>query len=207
MDSLLTSLKLLAVTVVVLCVLYPAAIWGLGQLTIPVSANGSLIETADGRIVGSEKIAQGFSSPGYVWPRPSAVDYDAAGTGGSNLSPTSPELRERATATVAQYQAAGSDGAVPAELIAASGSGVDPHVSEAAALYQAPRVAGARGVSAAQVEEIVRQSASSSSGLSSADRIVNVLRLNLALDQAFGAAPRVGSGSPAVGSPAASEPN
>lgn len=185
MDTLLASLKMLGVTLVVCCVLYPAAILGLGQLAVPASANGSLIETADGRVVGSELIAQGFASPGYVWPRPSAVDYDAAGTGGSNLSPTNPELRERAVALIAQH---GVDAPVPPELLTASGSGMDPHITERAALFQAPRVAEARGVDAGEVERVVRQSAGSASGLSSADRIVNVLALNLALDRAFGEA-------------------
>lgn len=191
MSSLLTSLKLLAATLVVCCILYPAAILGIGAVAAPASASGSLVTAADGRVVGSRLVGQAFTSPGYVWSRPSAVDFNASGTGGSNLSPTSPELRARAEATAATYSA--TPGALPADLLAASGSGIDPDVSEAGALFQAPRVAQARGHSLPDVERVIREAARSASGLSEDDRIVNVLELNLALDDAFGALPATGT--------------
>ena len=91
-----TSIRIVFVTMVVCCLFYPLVILGLGQTLAPYSANGSLVRNDQGEIVGSELIAQGFSRPEYFWPRPSAVDYNAAAAGGSNLSPTNPELRDRA---------------------------------------------------------------------------------------------------------------
>lgn len=195
MSSLLTSLKLLAATLVVCCILYPAAILGIGAVAAPASASGSLVVADDGRVVGSRLVGQAFTSPGYVWPRPSAVDYDASATGGSNLSPASPALRARAEETAATY---GASGPVPADLLAASGSGIDPDVTETGALFQAPRVAQARGRSASEVERVIREAARSASGLSGSDRIVNVLELNLALDDAFGTLPATAAAAPAA---------
>ena len=157
-------------------------IWGVGRVVAPDTAQGSLITAADGTVVGSRLIAQKFTEPRYFWPRPSAVDYNGAGAGGSNKSPTSPDLTDRATEIVAQYGATAAN-PLPPELAAASGGGLDPHITEHAALYQAPRVAAARGLPLADVEALIRAQAFAPGGFLTPDRLVNVLELNLALDQ------------------------
>ena len=134
------------------CVLgYTAVIWGIGQVITPDTAEGSLITASDRTIVGSRLIAQKFTEPRYFWPRPSAVDYNGAGAGGSNKSPTSADLTDRAKEIIAQYSAT-AENPLPPELAAASGGGLDPNISEHAALYQAPRVAEARGLPLSEVE-------------------------------------------------------
>jgi K+-transporting ATPase ATPase C chain len=147
----------------------------------PGTAHGSLITNEDGTVVGSRLIAQKFTEPRYFWPRPSAVDYNGAGAGGSNKSPTSTDLTDRARGIVAQYGAT-ADNPLPPELVAASGGGLDPHISERAALYQAGRVAGARGIPVAQVEALIGEHSFSPGAFFSRDRLINVLELNLALD-------------------------
>jgi K+-transporting ATPase ATPase C chain len=132
--------------------------------------------------VGSRLIAQKFTQPRYFWPRPSAVDYNGSGAGGSNKSPTNPDVTKRAKETVTQY-AATSANPLPAELAAASGGGLDPHITERAALYQASRVATARGMPQADVDGLIRQHAFQPGGFLTPDRLVNVLELNLALDR------------------------
>jgi K+-transporting ATPase ATPase C chain len=170
------------VTVVVCCVLYTALIWTVGAALVPGKAEGSMIRDAKGQIVGSRLIAQKFTQPKYFWPRPSNVDYNAAATGGSNLSPTNPKLTERATGIVAAL-APSSGELVPADLLAASGSGMDPHITEAAARFQAARVAAERKVDVARIERLIDQMAASPEGFGLGQRIVNVLELNLALDR------------------------
>jgi len=181
MQSLIASLRVAAATIAVCVVGYAAVILGVAQLLTPATANGSLITAADGRVVGSRLIAQKFTRPGYVRPRPSAVDYDAAGAGGSNTSPTSPDLTKRAETLIARYGAT-AEHPLPPELVAASGSGLDPHISEHAALYQADRVAGARGIAPPDVEALIRARAFAPGGPLTPGRVVNVLELNLALD-------------------------
>jgi K+-transporting ATPase ATPase C chain len=161
---------------------YAAVIWGVGRVLTPATADGSLLAASDGKIIGSRLIAQKFTQPRYFWPRPSAVDYNAAGAGGSNKSPTSPDLTKRAEEIVALYGATAAN-PLPAELAAASGGGLDPHISEHAALYQTARVAQARGIPQQQVEDLIRQNAFSPGGFLTPDRLVNVLELNLALDR------------------------
>ncbi len=156
MQSLLASIRLVVPTMLDLRRRLHSVIWGVGQVFTPDTAQGSLITKADGTVVGSRLIAQKFTEPRYFWPRPSAVDYNAAGAGGSNKSPTSTDLTERATKIVAQYGATAVN-PLPPELAAASGSGLDPHISEHAALYQAPRVAAARSLSLSEVEALIRQ--------------------------------------------------
>jgi K+-transporting ATPase ATPase C chain len=124
-------------------------------------------------------VAQSFSRPGYFWPRPSAVDYNASATGGSNLSPTDPRLAERARVILARLDV---DESVPADLVAASGSGLDPDVTERAARIQAPRVAAARGIDEALVRDRIDDVARFTGGIPLGERVVNVLELNLALD-------------------------
>jgi K+-transporting ATPase ATPase C chain len=160
---------------------YALLILAVGQVFTPWTANGWLIEDQAGRIVGSEQIAQAFTQPRYFWPRPSAVDYNGAGAGGSNKSPTNPELTERAAATVATYGATG-DRPLPPDLAAASGGGLDPHVSLDGAVFQAARVAEARGMAEADVRQLIERSAFSPGGPFTSTRIVNVLVLNRQLD-------------------------
>jgi K+-transporting ATPase ATPase C chain len=182
MDSLLASVRLVIATLVICVAGYAAVIWVIAQTLTPATANGSLIVAPDGTVIGSRMIAQKFTQPLYFWPRPSAVDYNGAGAGGSNKSPTSPDLTKRAEEIVALYGATAAN-PLPAELAAASGGGLDPHISEHAALYQAIRVAQARGIPQQQVEDLIRQNAFSPGGFLTLDRLVNVLELNLALDR------------------------
>jgi K+-transporting ATPase ATPase C chain len=180
MQSFIASIRVAFVTLLVCVGGYTALILGVGRLT-PDTAEGSLITRADGTILGSRLIAQKFEAPRYFWPRPSAPDYNASGAAGSNKSPTSTALTERAAELVARHGATARR-PLPAELAAASGGGLDPHITEHAALYQVPRVAGARGVTEARVEALVRRQAFSPAGMFT-ERLVNVLELNLALDE------------------------
>jgi K+-transporting ATPase ATPase C chain len=188
MQNVLTSIRMFVVTLFVCSVLYTGVVWGIGAALVPDKAEGSLILDAKGQVIGSRSIAQKFTWPSYFWPRPSAVDYNAAGTGGSNLSPTNPALAERAAATIAALSPAPAE-RVPADLVTASGSGMDPDITLDGATFQVRRVAAARGIAAPRVQEIVDRLAASPEGLGLGDRIVNVLELNLALDRQFGAPP------------------
>jgi K+-transporting ATPase ATPase C chain len=183
MASMLASVRVALATMLICVAGYAIVIWGVAHILTPATAEGSLITAADGTVVGSRLIAQKFTEPRYFWPRPSAVDYNAAGAGGSNKSPTSADVNARASGIVGQY-AATADNPLPPELAAASGGGLDPHISEHAALYQAPRVAAARGLQQPVVEDLIRRHAFSPGGFLTPDRLVNVLELNLALDQA-----------------------
>jgi K+-transporting ATPase ATPase C chain len=181
MNSLIVSIRLTLVTLGICVAAYTALILGIAQAFTPGTANGSLVHGADGNVIGSRLIAQKFTQPRYFWPRPSAVDYNGAGAGGSNKSPTSPDLTERAKGIIAQFGAA-ADKPLPAELAAASGGGLDPHITEQGAIYQAERVAKARSLPQPQVEELIKQHAFAPGGILTPDRLVNVLELNLALD-------------------------
>lgn len=140
-----------------------------------------------GNLLGSELIAQSFTQPQYFWPRPSAVDYDASETGGSNLSPTNSAITERASKLIAKYELKG-DAKVTPDLVTTSGSGMDPHITLAAATLQIPRVATARGMSATVVEQLVAQHHDIPTLVAlGGEPLINVLKLNLALDQQQGA--------------------
>jgi len=180
MQYLIPSLRLWLVTMTLCVIGYSALVLGFAQTVVPYRANGSIIE-AGNSAVGSELVAQEFTSPGYFWPRPSAAGYDGMGAMGSNLSPTSDALTERAAETVASYGATAGE-PLPVDLVAASGGGLDPHVSLAGALYQVPRIARARGVPASEVERLVYAGVIVPNRVLSPDPIVNVLKLNLALD-------------------------
>jgi len=167
--------------------LYPLATTSVARLLLPHQAAGSLIER-DGRVVGSELIGQAFSSPQYFWGRPSATapaPYNAAASGGSNLGPRNPALAEAVRERVAALRAAdpGNTAPIPADLVTASGSGLDPHISPAAALYQAPRVARLRGLPLAQVEQLVAAHTGRPIVGLLGEPAVNVLALNLDLDR------------------------
>lgn len=181
MHLLVASLRIVVATLGVCVIGYAGLILIVAQALTPHTANGWLVAGPDGEIVGSSQIAQGFTLPEYFWPRPSAVDYDAAGAGGSNKSPTSPELTERAVVVIARHGAS-AHRPLPPELAAASAAGLDPHISEHAALYQSARVATARGMRREQVEDMVRARAYAPGRFLTPERIVNVLELNLALD-------------------------
>ncbi len=184
MQSLITSLRLALITLAVCSVSYTAVILGLAHIVAPQSAEGSLIVKPDGTVLGSRLIAQAFTQPRYFWPRPSAVGHNAAGAGGSNKSPTSPDITARAKQTIASYGASTAN-LLPADLAAASGSGLDPHITECAALWQAERVAGARLLDRSSVAALVREHAFAPAVGMTEGRIVNVLELNLALDRAY----------------------
>jgi K+-transporting ATPase ATPase C chain len=178
------SLRLVALTITVCVVAYPLGILAVAAVVAPEARMGSLVRAADGRVVGSRLIAQGFSSPQYFWPRPSACDYNATGAAGSNLSPTNPALTERAKAALAKLDAT-AEHPVAADLVTTSGGGLDPHISLAAAENQIPRVAKARGMSETEVGELVAHHAARLPLSANPNtKLANVLELNLALDAA-----------------------
>lgn len=182
MSEFVTSLRLLGLSLLVCSIAYPAAILGFAAVVAPAQRAGSLIRDERGTVVGSRLLAQRFTRPEYFWPRPSACDYDASAAGGSNLSPASPMIAERARERIARQQLAQGQ-RITADLVLASGSGLDPHISQAAALLQVPRVAAARGVPERRVREMVDQHRVAPALLPfGAEPIVNVLELNLALD-------------------------
>jgi K+-transporting ATPase ATPase C chain len=178
----LVFLLLTAVTVIA----YPLAITAVGQVVFGRQAGGSLVER-DGKVVGSELIGQTFASPRYFWSRPSAVGYNGGASSGSNYGPTNPAQLDAVKQRVADLKAAhGDEEPVPVDLVTASGSGLDPHISPAAAEYQVARVAEARGMTEDAVREIVaRHTEGRTLGLLGEPR-VNVLMLNLELDEASG---------------------
>src|SRR5512139_890716 len=167
--------------------IYPAVVTGLAQLLFPYQANGSLIRDSDGKLTGSSLIGQPFSSPGHFWGRPSATGpfpYNAGASSGSNLGPTNPALVEDVKARIEALKAADPDNKapIPVDLITASGSGLDPHISPAAADYQVNRIAKARHIDPAKLRDLVQTHTEGRQwGLLGEPRI-NVLTLNLALD-------------------------
>ncbi len=181
-QQVVTAGRIIVATMAICCLMYSLSILLIGQCLFPHSANGSLVRDEQGNIVGSELLAQGFSQPDNVWPRPSAVDYNAAAAGGSNWSPANPELRTRGQ-TIAAKMGADSGHVLPADLATASGSGLDPHITLAAAEYQAERVAAARGLSVANVIDLLERNATHTGGALTPEPVVNVLQVNLALNR------------------------
>jgi K+-transporting ATPase ATPase C chain len=179
-------LVLLAAMTVLVGVIYPLFITGIGQAFFHQGANGSLI-TSNGRVTGSHLIGQPFSDPGYFWSRPSATSpfpYNGGASGGSNLGPTNPALLTAIADRIAALRAAdpGNTAAVPIDLVTASGSGLDPDISPAAAEYQVGRVARARGVSTGTVRALVQKYTKGRQLGFLGEPTVDVLELNLALD-------------------------
>ena len=188
---MLTALRATLVTLVLTGLFYPLAVTGLAQLLFPNRANGSLVEADRGQVTGSELIAQKFGNKAYFQPRPSAAGdtgYDATSSGGSNFGVTSAKLRDRITADVARLRADNPDAAgdIPDELVTASGSGLDPHLSPAAVRWQVPRVAKARGVSPDRIDALVQTFTEGRDLGFLGEERVNVLLLNLALDRQLG---------------------
>jgi K+-transporting ATPase ATPase C chain len=184
------ALRVAIATLLLTGVLYPLAVTGLAQLLFPHAADGSLVRNAKGQVVGSSLIGQPFARPGYLQPRPSAAGagYDAAASSGSNLGTTSQKLHQRAAADAERLRAENphAPGPIPAELVTASASGLDPHLSPDAALWQAPRIAAARGVDLERVRAVIEsQLEGRTLGVLGEPR-VNVLAVNLALDGRFG---------------------
>ncbi len=180
--QLVTSVRVVIFTMAVCCALYTLLIYAIGQALAPNTAEGSLVTDAQGKVVGSELIAQKFTRPEYFWPRPSAADYNAAGAAGSNLSPTNPKLRERALEIIG-LEGTTADNPIPADLVTASGGGLDPHITIEAARYQAKRVAKARGLSEEEVMGIIENHALKTGGMLTPEPLVNVLLLNIELDK------------------------
>lgn len=173
-------LVLFALLTLLTGVVYPLVITAAARLAFPFQAQGSLVRDGD-RIVGSRLIGQPAGDPGLFWPRPSAVDGNAAGSGGANLAPVTEPQRQAWAGRAAALRAAGLAGTLPADLVTASGSGLDPHLSPEAALLQASRIASARGLPLEQVRALVSSRVEPSQfGLLGAAR-VNVLELNRAL--------------------------
>jgi K+-transporting ATPase ATPase C chain len=186
--ELKTSLLLTLVLAVLLCGAYPLAVWAGAQALFSVKANGSLIVDRDGTLRGSALLAQNFSSAKYFQPRPSAAGtgYDATGSSGTNLGPTSQKLADSIKAAVAAYRTANglaANAAVPADAVTSSGSGLDPHISVANAQLQAVRVAQARHLPPARVRTLVAAHTADRDWGVFGEPGVNVLTLNLALDQ------------------------
>jgi K+-transporting ATPase ATPase C chain len=182
MNMVLQSIRMLVVMTVITGVAYPLLVTGISQVLFKNQANGSLIEK-DGKVLGSRLIGQPFSDPKYFWSRPSATSpqpYNGSSSSGSNQGPTNPALKE---AIEGRIKDLGGKTPVPGDLVTASGSGLDPHISPAAAEYQIPRVAKSRNMDEEKLKALVQQHTQGRQlGILGEPR-VNVLELNLALDQ------------------------
>jgi K+-transporting ATPase ATPase C chain len=188
-QQILPGLRIKLFLTLLLGVIYPLAITGISQVLFPHQANGSLI-AVNGKVVGSELIGQNFAKPEYFQPRPSAAGndgYDPTASSGSNYGPTSQKLADRVKTSIDKVRKDNPDytGPLPADLVTASASGLDPHISPDSAMVQAARVAKARGVSADQVSRLIAQFTEGPDlGIIGEPR-VNVLKLNLAMDGKF----------------------
>lgn len=185
-EQIRTALTMLLIFTVLTGLVYPLSVTGLAQLFFPEQANGNLV-VHNGKVIGSKLIGQYFDKPEYFWGRPSATSpfpYNAAASSGSNLGPTNPALIEAVKARVATLRSAdpGSDTPVPVDLVTASASGLDSHISPAAAMYQVNRVARARGLDERRVRELVARNIEGRQFALLGEPRVNVLELNLALN-------------------------
>lgn len=186
MKEIITAIRLFIVLTIVTGIVYPLVVTGIAQTAFKSQANGSLI-TRNGKVVGSHLIGQQFDDPKYLWGRPSAtspVPYNAASSSGSNLGPTNPDLIKGLTDRVKAYHDADSSNTnpVPTELVTASGSGLDPHISVAAAEYQVSRIAKARGIQEDKVKTLIDSLAERRTFGLLGEPTVNVLEFNLAMD-------------------------
>jgi K+-transporting ATPase ATPase C chain len=186
LKELKPALLMLVLMTVVTGAAYPLLVTGIAQGVFPDAANGSLIEQ-DGKVIGSELIGQPFTDPKYFWGRPSAtgpLPYNAAASSGSNQGPLNPVLEDVVKARIAALKVAdpSKTAPIPVDLVTASGSGLDPHISPAAAAWQAPRIARLSGLSLDAVHELVAQHTQARQFGMLGEARVNVLRLNLAMD-------------------------
>lgn len=185
MTNFTTSLRLFVISLIVCSAAYPATILGFAALAASEARQGSLIRNEQGTVIGSRLLAQNFTRPEYFWPRPSAVDYDASGAGGSNLSPTNPVLTEQAREIIDRLKPQTGE-LVSADLVSASGSGLDPHISLDGAIAQIPRVATSRAMGENELRQFVEQHARTSApAFLGGEPLVNVLLINLALDETY----------------------
>jgi potassium-transporting ATPase KdpC subunit len=186
MKNLITAVLMTIVTTILLGLIYPLVVTGLAQFIFPEKANGQLIKRGDGTIIGSRLIGQPFVSPGYFHSRPSAAGvagYDGSASGGSNLGPTNKKLIDRVKAGVDRLRTENPNQPVPIDLVTTSGSGLDPHISPAAAEFQIPRVARERGISEDELRRLVAAHTEGRQFGFLGEPRVNVLLLNLALDK------------------------
>jgi potassium-transporting ATPase KdpC subunit len=205
MDTFVTALRATLVTLVLTGIVYPLAVTGAAQVLFSHRANGSIVVDDKGHEVGSELIGQGFAAPEYVWSRPSSSGYDAANSGGTNLGPTSQKLRDGAvddpatkdvdesftgvTQLAHDYRETNGLTAtelVPVDAVTRSASGIDPDVSPDNAMFQAARIAKARGVELARVQAVIADNTDGRELGFLGELRVNVLAVNLALDRKFG---------------------
>jgi K+-transporting ATPase ATPase C chain len=189
-NEFLIAVRMTVATIVLTGLIYPAVVTGLAQVLFHDQANGSLVKNEAGEVVGSSLIGQPFSRPEYFWPRPSAAGsgYDGKSSGGSNLGATSQKLYDRVKADVERLRNENPDaeGPIPGDLITASASGLDPHITPEGAFWQVPRVAKARGVAAERVRQAVEDMVEGRDLGFVGEARVNVLKLNMALDKQFG---------------------
>ncbi len=172
-------------------VIYPALVTLISQTLLPEQANGSMLKNSNNQIIGSALLGQAYTAPHYFWSRPSATSpfaYNAAASSGSNLGPTNPALLDLVSARIAALKQAdpGNSKPVPIDLVTASASGLDPHISVAAAEYQLKRIAKLRKISEDTLRELVKTHTEGRQWRILGEPRVNVLQLNLALDQAYG---------------------
>ena len=185
----LIGLRMTLMLTILTGLLYPGLVTGICQMIFPNQANGSLI-VKNGHVIGSALIGQSFTRREYFQPRPSAAGtdgYDPTASGGSNLGPTSQKLADRVKSSIAQFRKDNPDftGPIPADLLTASGSGLDPHLSPASINAQAPRVAVARGISINQIQQLASEFTEGRELGFLGEPRVNVMRLNIALDERF----------------------
>jgi K+-transporting ATPase ATPase C chain len=186
--QLLIGLRMTLMLTILTGLLYPGLVTGICQVIFPNQANGSLI-LKNGHVIGSALIGQSFTRREYFQPRPSAAGdgYDPTASGGSNLGPTSQKLADRVKSSIAQFRKDNADftGPIPADLVTASGSGLDPQLSPASISAQAPRVAVARGISINQIQQLASEFTEGRELGFLGEPRVNVMRLNIALDERF----------------------
>jgi len=186
MKTFRTAILLFFFLTVITGVIYPAMVTVIGGLAFPEQAAGSLLREGDGPVRGSALIGQAFSDPKYFWPRPSATadfPYNPMASGGSNLGPTNPELLKAVADRVKSLHEGGLAGPVPADLVLGSGSGLDPHISLEAAIFQIPRVSRVRGLGESELQRLVQDQVEGRQLGFLGEPRLNVLKLNLALDR------------------------
>lgn len=184
MKNLFISIKITLAFCVVLFTGYVLVLWGVAAATQPNAGRAEVL-TLNGKVVGASNVGQTFTEAKYFWSRPSAVDYDGGGSGGSNKGNTNPEYLAEVEVRITDFIASHpylDRTQVPSEMVTASGSGLDPHISPASAVAQAQRVAEARGVSVEQINKLIKQT---QEGIFVGPQVINVLKLNIALDEKY----------------------